>query len=100
MPFTRNPLEYPINQLILKVGMALDIWIRHLPPVSSHERKLTRERIATHLGLDKAIEDGLIKEYIFKWSRYGQIKTIWIIPSNKVRRTPGLARFRELFLKR
>lgn len=100
MPFTRNPLEYPINRLVVKVGMALNIWITHLPPVHWAEKKPFEKRTAEYLGLDTAVMDGLIKKYKFKWKRNGQVKTIWVIPGDKVRRTPGLARLRELFLKR
>ncbi|HYT41406.1 MAG TPA: hypothetical protein VEP90_03615 [Methylomirabilota bacterium] len=100
MPFSKNPLEYKINRLVVKVGMALDIWIVHQPPIHWTEKKPFEKRIAEILGLDTAVMDGLIKKYTFKWRRNGQVKTIWLIPGDKVRRTPGLARFRELFLKR
>jgi hypothetical protein len=100
MPFSKNPLEYPINKLILKVGMALNIWIGHLPPVTDKERKPLELKLIAHLGLDTAKQEGLIKKYRFKWRRKGQIKTIWLVPGDKVRRTPGLARLRDLFLRR
>lgn len=100
MPFTKNPLEYPINRLIVKVGIALETWVSRQPPLQWPNRKPFEKEVAKILGLDQAVSDGLIKEYKFKWKRAGYVKTIWLIPEDKVRRTPGIARFRELFLKR
>jgi hypothetical protein len=100
MPFTRNPLEYPINRLIVHVGMQLEIWIRTLPPVKPNQRTTLKYKLVDYLGLEQAVRDGLIKKYRFKWRRCGQVKTIWLIPGDKVRRTPGLPRLRDLFLRK
>ena len=100
MPFTRNPLEYPINRLIVKIWLAFEAWIKHHPPLSVSERPEFEKRVIKHLGLDEAIESGLIKKYKIKYLKNRQVKTVWIVPGDKVRRTPGLTRLRDLFLKR
>lgn len=97
MPFTRDPLDYPINRLLLKVGMLLNTWLIYLPPVKPSLRSKVEAEIAEDLELDKAIEIGLIKGYYFHWRRNNTLRTIHIVPDESVRRTPGIKDLKNLF---
>jgi hypothetical protein len=101
MPFTRNPLDYPINRLIVSVGMALKGWMSLIPAKHDpRDQQQFEQRFIDHFKLDQQIEDGLIRGYYFHWDRHGRLKRIHLVPSDKVRRTPGIARLTKLFLRR
>lgn len=101
MPFTKHPLEYPIVQLLLKVGMELQISYYALPPMPDRAaRRQWEQAQAAHLGLDQAIQDGLIVRYFFVWGRWNhQLETIRLVPHPRCRRTPGIARLKALFFR-
>ena len=101
MPFTRHPLEYRINQLLLRVGMALQIELLRTPPIrDKDERRKWEQTKIIELGLDQAVEEGLITGYYFIWGRTnGQLRTIHVVPHPKYRRCPGILRMKELFFR-
>ena len=100
MPFTKHPLDYEINRLLLRVGMALQSWLVHQPPVRDPKRRREIEaRLTEEFGLERAIRAGLLLRYHFRWNRDGELRTIHLVPSNRVRRTPGLKAMRRIFFK-
>jgi hypothetical protein len=102
VPFTRHPLDYPINRLLLKVGMALQISLFAHPPIRDRAQQQQWEKEqAAQLGLEQAIKDELIVRYFFLWDRWnGQLKTIRLVPHPRHRRVPGIPRMKELFFRR
>ena len=98
MPFTRHPLEYPYNKLLYQVGLALNSWIPLLTrAITPQERQEAEELVARRLKLPQAIEEGLLKRYSILWGRNHRIYTIELVPDDRVRRTPGIRRLKELF---
>ena len=101
MPFTREIWDYPINRLLLRVGMALQTWLYdHDPVFGPKNRKSLERRIADYLDLDRAVDLGLLRSYHIRWNYdRGKIRTIHLIPHDKVRRTPGIAQIKKLFFR-
>jgi hypothetical protein len=98
MPFTKHPLQYPICRLLTIVGLAMQSWLRIQPAIRSRWRQqLFEEDLAEHFEFDRWIEEEVIKSYHFKWDRTGKLRKIRLVPHEKVRRTPGIARIKELF---
>lgn len=98
MPFTRPPLDYPINQLLLKVGLGLQSWLSVLPVTrNDRERRIIERELVEYFQLEQAVKEGLLRTYRFIWDRYGQLRTIKLVPANQVRRTPGIRELRRLF---
>jgi hypothetical protein len=99
MPFTRHPLDYPINRLLLRVGMWLQIWAAFIPPARDRELRRRLERgLAEFLELDQAVEVGLLKRYQFCWNPLtGRFRTIKLIPHPRYRRSPGIYRLHQIF---
>jgi hypothetical protein len=101
VPFTKEPLDYPLNRLLLRVGIALQSWLLHQPPArNTADRERITRVIAEYFDLDQAIEDGLLRGYKVRFDRHGCISTIHLIPADKVRRTPGIKMLRKLFFER
>jgi hypothetical protein len=100
VPFSRHPLDYPINRLMLRVGMALQSWLVHQPPLRDQEKRRAVEAALTReFGLDEAVKAGLLRTYHFRWNRDGELRTIHLVPANRVRRTPGLKAMHQIFFK-
>lgn len=101
MPFSRHPLDYPINRLLLRTGLYFQTFLFDLPPIRDRtERRLFEQRVAKALDLDQAVKDGLIVHYRFRWDWRGLLRTIHLVPHPKVRRTPGIHRLKQIFLRR
>jgi hypothetical protein len=101
VPFSRDLWDYPLNRLLLRVGIALQSWLLHQPPaLTEKERQRITRRIADYFELDQAIQDGLLRNYKVRFDRHGSIRTIHLIPTGKVRRTPGVKMLRKLFFAR
>lgn len=101
MPFTRNVLDYPINRLLMKVGMALHSVLQcHDPLFYPEERAQFEREVAEYLDLDAAVQAELLSRYWFQWSRHGILRSIKLVPHPKVRRTPGIRRLKELFFSK
>lgn len=100
MPFTRHALDYPINRLMLKVGMALQSWLTHQPPVRDPmARREIEAALVVEFALDEAVSSGLLRCFHFRWNRDGELRTIHLVPSHRVRRTPGLKAMHQIFFK-
>ena len=100
MPFSRHRLDYPINRLMLRVGMALQSWLVHQPPLRDKEKRREVEAALTwEFGLEAAVAAGLLRRYHFRWNRDGELRTIHLVPSNRVRQTPGLKAMHQIFFK-
>ena len=102
MPFTRDPLEYEICRLLLKVGMALQIALFSQPPIRDRsERRRWERRQAELLELEEAIAAGLLVRYFFVWDRWsGELETIRLVPHPRHRRAPGIMRLKSLLFRR
>jgi hypothetical protein len=72
----------------------------HDPLFTPEERTQYEREIAAFLGLDSAVQAGLLSRYWFQWSRYGILRNIKLVPHPKVRRTPGIKRIKELFFSK
>jgi hypothetical protein len=101
VPFSRNLWDYPLTRLRLRVGIALQSWLLHQPPAHSQkDRERITWLITDYFDLDQAIKVGLLRDYKVRFDRHGSIRTIHLIPADKVRRTPGVKMLRKLFFER
>lgn len=99
MPFSRHPLDYEVNRLLLDAGMLLQVWKGTHSAIPRSERKAVQSEWAELLGLDRAIERGLLVKYRFRWNKQGELVSLWLQPHPKVRRCPGIKMMKELFLQ-
>lgn len=101
MPFTKHPFDYPINRLLMNVGLVLHSMLLYQPPILIPEDRRRFEKLAAeYLELDIAVEAELLRTYHFRWNRDGTLRTIHLVPHDKVRRTPGIKILREMFFSR
>jgi hypothetical protein len=101
MPFSRHPLDYPFNRLLLRVGLHFQICLAGQPPIHDRaERHHFEQRVAAALELDQAVRDELIRDYRFCWDWSGRLRRIHLVPHPKVRRTPGIADLKRTFFPR
>lgn len=98
MPFSRHALDYPINRLYLRVGIALQTWGRTVR-TRPEERAEKEREIADLLDLPQAVEQGLLKRWKFIWTSSGFLEDIRLIPDPRVRRTPGLPQLKRIFFR-
>lgn len=98
MPRTLECWDYPLCRLFLKVGIALQSYLKDLPRVQGREERIQlSRRIEAHLGLDEAVADGLLSRHRIRWTDDGHLQTIRLIPVRRLRDTPGLRMLRLMF---
>lgn len=99
MPRTRLPLDYPVNRLILRVGLVLASWMPlETPCWDPAARQEYEGRLAAYLGLEQAITERLLTGYRFYWNDEGRVATARLVPHPRVRRQPGIAAMKRVFL--
>lgn len=97
MPFTRHPLDYPINRLLMGVGL----WFRSLQPLlpilhTEEEQKAFNEGLAEVFELQKYVDAELLTGWYFYWTD-SELRRIHLVPHPRVRRTPGIERIKQLY---
>ena len=94
----KEPLEYPVNQLFHRVGVAVNTWLLVLELQRTPEARTVKEmELAARFGLEAAVADRLISRYRFRWDDRGALETIELTPHPAQRRVPGLASLKELY---
>ena len=94
----RHPLEYPVNRLLTRVGMALNSTLLAFPLQRAPEARAAAERLlAEEYHLDWAVSERLLAAYRFQWDDRGALLSIELTPHISQRRVPGLGRIKALF---
>ncbi len=97
MPWSKDPLKRPLNQLVVRLGIAFKAGLLECNTTDSAAQMLHEDRIMNHFNIPEAIQNEEVQRIIFQWNKYGELSNIKIIPHPKRRRVPGFYALRKIF---